>query len=57
MEIAFIVYEMVQEKGQLRLKINASNCANCKTCDIADPYEIIAWVPPESGGGPNYEGI
>jgi electron-transferring-flavoprotein dehydrogenase len=51
------VYEMVQEKGQLRLKINASNCVHCKTCDIADPYEIITWVPPEGGGGPNYEGM
>jgi electron-transferring-flavoprotein dehydrogenase len=63
------VYEMVQEKGspavvgepakegQPRLKINASNCVHCKTCDIADPYEIITWVPPEGGGGPNYEGL
>ena len=51
------VYEMVQEKGQLRLKINASNCVHCKTCDIADPYEIITWIPPEGGGGPNYEGM
>ena len=51
------VYEMVQEKGLARLKINASNCVHCKTCDIADPYEIITWVPPEGGGGPNYEGM
>ena len=51
------VYEMVQENGQPRLKINASNCVHCKTCDIADPYEIITWVPPEGGGGPNYEGM
>ena len=51
------VYEMVQEKGQTRLKINASNCVHCKTCDIADPYQIITWVPPEGGGGPNYEGM
>jgi electron-transferring-flavoprotein dehydrogenase len=51
------VYEMVQEKGQPRLKINASNCVHCKTCDIADPYEIITWVPPEGGGGPNYDGM
>ena len=21
------------------------------------PYEIITWVPPEGGGGPNYEGM
>jgi electron-transferring-flavoprotein dehydrogenase len=51
------VYEMVREKGVARLKINASNCVHCKTCDIADPYQIINWVPPEGGGGPNYEGM
>ncbi|MFY9528619.1 MAG: electron transfer flavoprotein-ubiquinone oxidoreductase [Candidatus Acidiferrales bacterium] len=51
------VYEMGMEKGVLRLKINASNCVHCKTCDIADPYQIINWIPPEGGGGPNYEGM
>jgi electron-transferring-flavoprotein dehydrogenase len=51
------VYEMVEEKGQPRLKINASNCVHCKTCDIMDPYQIINWIPPEGGGGPNYEGM
>jgi electron-transferring-flavoprotein dehydrogenase len=48
------VYEMVQEQGEYHLKIHASNCVHCKTCDIADPYQIINWVPPEGGGGPNY---
>ena len=43
------VYEMVREKDGARLKINASNCVHCKTCDIADPYQIINWVPPEGG--------
>jgi electron-transferring-flavoprotein dehydrogenase len=51
------VYEMVEDpaapKGR-RLQINASNCVHCKTCDIMDPYQIITWVPPEGGGGPNY---
>jgi electron-transferring-flavoprotein dehydrogenase len=51
------VYEMKQENDQPKLKINASNCVHCKTCDIADPYQIIDWVPPEGGGGPNYEGM
>lgn len=51
------VYEMVEVPGGRRLKINASNCVHCKTCDIADPYQIIDWVPPEGGGGPNYEGM
>src|SRR6202050_3654414 len=51
------VYEMVIDKGAPKLKINAANCVHCKTCDIADPYQIIQWVPPEGGGGPNYEGM
>ena len=40
-----------------QLQINASNCVHCKTCDIMDPYQIIDWVPPEGGGGPQYEGM
>lgn len=52
------VYEMVDaEDGGKRLQINASNCVHCKTCDIMDPYQIIDWVPPEGGGGPQYEGM
>lgn len=37
-----------------RLQINFTNCVHCKTCDIADPYQVITWVPPEGGGGPVY---
>ena len=51
------VYEMVPDPAAAsgkRLQINASNCVHCKTCDIMDPYQIITWVPPEGGGGPNY---
>jgi electron-transferring-flavoprotein dehydrogenase len=52
------VYEMAKDStGALKLKINAANCVHCKTCDIADPYQIINWVVPEGGGGPNYEGM
>ena len=51
------VYEMAEERGERKLKINAANCVHCKTCDIADPYQIITWVPPEGGGGPNYDGM
>ncbi len=51
------VYEMAKEKDTLKLKINFANCVHCKTCDIADPYQIIDWVVPEGGGGPNYEGM
>jgi electron-transferring-flavoprotein dehydrogenase len=51
------VYEPIQEKDGFKLKISAANCVHCKTCDIADPYQIIDWVVPEGGGGPNYEGM
>jgi electron-transferring-flavoprotein dehydrogenase len=34
--------------------LNFTNCYHCKTCDIMDPYQVITWVPPEGGGGPNY---
>ena len=54
------VYEMVDDgtgTGGRKLHINASNCVHCKTCDIMDPYQIIDWVPPEGGEGPQYEGM
>jgi len=53
------VYEMVpsDDRGGLKLHINASNCVHCKTCDIADPYQIITWVTPEGGGGPDYKNL
>ncbi len=47
------VYEMVE--GQIH--INFANCVHCKTCDMMDPYQVITWVPPEGGGGPNYDGM
>ncbi len=51
------VYEMEEVGNGKKLKINASNCVHCKTCDIADPYGIITWVVPEGGGGPKYDGL
>ena len=51
------VYEIVPEAGGPRLQVNASNCVHCKTCDIMDPYQVITWVPPEGGGGPQYNGM
>jgi electron-transferring-flavoprotein dehydrogenase len=53
------VYEMVDggADGKRRLQINFSNCVHCKTCDIMDPYQIINWVTPEGGGGPDYKGM
>ncbi len=51
------VYEIVQDENGKRLQINAANCVHCKTCDIKDPYEIITWVTPEGGAGPNYQNL
>ncbi len=54
------VYEMEDvpgEPGKRRIHLNPSNCVHCKSCDIMDPYQIITWVPPEGGGGPNYDGM
>ncbi len=56
------VYEIVTDaqpdgSQSKRLQINAANCVHCKTCDIKDPYEIITWVTPEGGSGPNYQNL
>ncbi|HIY70581.1 MAG TPA: electron transfer flavoprotein-ubiquinone oxidoreductase [Candidatus Luteimonas excrementigallinarum] len=54
------VYEIVEDAEAThgkRLQINAANCVHCKTCDIKDPYEIITWVTPEGGAGPNYQNL
>jgi electron-transferring-flavoprotein dehydrogenase len=54
------VYEMEEspeEPEKKLIHLNPSNCVHCKTCDIMDPYQIITWVPPEGGGGPNYDGM
>ncbi|MBR0993564.1 electron transfer flavoprotein-ubiquinone oxidoreductase [Bradyrhizobium japonicum] len=51
------VYEWVEEGTGPRFQINAQNCVHCKTCDVKDPNGNITWVPPEGGGGPNYEAM
>lgn len=51
------VYNMVDDEnreGKQKLELTPSNCVHCKTCDIADPYNIIRWVTPQGGEGPNY---
>ncbi len=49
------VYEIIDNvQGEKALQINAQNCVHCKTCDIKDPTQNIAWVVPEGAGGPNY---
>ncbi|PWB68791.1 electron transfer flavoprotein [candidate division GN15 bacterium] len=51
------VYNMVDDEarpGKKKLELTPSNCVHCKTCDIADPYQVIRWVTPQGGEGPNY---
>jgi len=51
------VYNMVDDPdrpGKTKLELTPSNCVHCKTCDIADPYQVIRWVTPQGGEGPNY---
>jgi electron-transferring-flavoprotein dehydrogenase len=50
------VYNMVDndESGRAEMQVDFSNCVHCKTCDIRDPYQVITWVPPEGGNGPEY---
>ena len=48
------VYEINHDADPI-LRLSPSNCLHCKTCDIADPYGIITWAPPEGGGGPGYK--
>lgn len=54
------VYNMVEDSsnpGKKILELTPSNCVHCKTCDIADPYQIIRWVTPQGGEGPNYTNL
>lgn len=51
------VYEIVEEAGEKKFRINAQNCVHCKTCDIKDPSQNIDWTTPQGGGGPNYTGM
>jgi len=54
------VYEMVDDDsraGKKKLQLTPSNCVHCKTCDIADPYQIIRWVTPQGAEGPNYTNL
>lgn len=50
------VYNMVpnEKTGRLEMQVDFANCVHCKTCDIRDPYQIITWVPPQGGEGPEY---
>ncbi|WP_341660848.1 electron transfer flavoprotein-ubiquinone oxidoreductase [Vibrio sp.] len=51
------VYEIITVDNSPKLQINAANCLHCKTCDIKDPSQNITWIPPEGGGGPNYQNM
>jgi electron-transferring-flavoprotein dehydrogenase len=51
------VYEMIDDPAAPRgrsLVIHHENCVHCKTCDVADPYQIITWTTPQGGEGPDY---
>jgi electron-transferring-flavoprotein dehydrogenase len=51
------VYEMIadtEQPGRKKLFIHHENCVHCKTCDVADPYQVITWTPPQGGEGPDY---
>jgi electron-transferring-flavoprotein dehydrogenase len=50
------VYEIIYPENQSPyLYMHASNCVQCKACDIKDPTQNIVWTPPEGGTGPEYE--
>ncbi|MBM74047.1 MAG: electron transfer flavoprotein [Proteobacteria bacterium] len=52
------VYNILEDESApsgKKLQVDFSNCVHCKTCDIRDPYQIIQWVPPEGGEGPDYD--
>ncbi len=53
------VYNMRESEasGRLEMEVDFGNCVHCKTCDIRDPYQIITWVTPEGGNGPEYQGM
>ncbi|MGO2303592.1 MAG: 4Fe-4S dicluster domain-containing protein [Providencia sp.] len=51
------VYEIISEKEQDKLQINAQNCLHCKACDIKDPSRNITWTAPQGGEGPIYQGM
>ncbi|MEW6052020.1 MAG: electron transfer flavoprotein-ubiquinone oxidoreductase [Candidatus Zixiibacteriota bacterium] len=54
------VYNMEDDPtrpGRKKLQLTPSNCVHCKTCDIADPYQVIRWVTPQGGEGPNYANL
>ncbi len=51
------VYNMRENEqtGRLEMEVDFGNCVHCKTCDIRDPYQVITWLPPEGGNGPEYD--
>ena len=54
------VYNIVEDSNApngKRLQVDFSNCVHCKTCDIRDPYQVIKWIPPEGGEGPEYHSM
>ncbi len=46
--------ELDETSGKAHIKVNATNCLHCKTCDVKDPFNNITWSCPEGGEGPGY---
>ncbi len=51
------VYELVNssKSGDKEIRIHATNCVHCKTCDIKAPFGELEWMPPYGGDGPEYD--
>jgi electron-transferring-flavoprotein dehydrogenase len=50
------VYEIhINKSGKKELRIHAENCMHCKTCDIKSPGQLVTWVVPNGGNGPDFQ--
>jgi electron-transferring-flavoprotein dehydrogenase len=49
------VYHLAEDGRTIRM--DASNCLHCGTCEVKDPLRNIEWHLPEGDGGPRYAGM
>jgi electron-transferring-flavoprotein dehydrogenase len=49
------VYRLDEDGRTIRM--DASNCLHCGTCEVKDPLRNIEWHLPEGEGGPRYAGM
>lgn len=40
-----------------RIRVDSSNCLQCKTCREKCPYGNIEWISPQGGDGPRYTAL